>query len=185
METRSCQTRQMLVERIEELRLTSADEAAIARLLAAAFDTDFGGRSFYQNRHTVRLVVRYDDQIIGHMALGLRAIRMGDRLVNAAGLAEVATDPSHRGKGIASALMTAVIAEATASIADFLILFGDQALYSGVGFQAKPNRTLSVSMHGARTGAHENRQGDGLMVMQLGDIPWDDGALIDLVGFAF
>lgn len=175
----------MQVERIEEMRLTPADEAAIARLLAAAFDTGFGGRSFYQNRQHVRFVIRDREQVIGHMALGLRAIRMGDQLVTAAGLAEVATDPAHRGKGIASTLMTAVIAEAKASIADFLILFGDQPLYAGTGFETKPNRTLSVSMHGARTGAQETRQDDGLMVLQLRDIPWDDTALVDLVGFAF
>ena len=175
----------MQIERIEELRLTPADDAAIARLLKAAFGTDFGGRSFYQNRHHVRLVMRDGAQIIGHMALGLRAIRVGDRLVNAAGLAEVATDPAHRGKGIASALMTATIAEAQASIADFLILFGDQDLYAGVGFETKPNRSLSIAMYGARTGQHEHRQNEGLMVMQLRETVWDDTAEIDLMGFAF
>ncbi len=175
----------MKVERIEEMRLTAADEAAIGRLLDAAFDNDFDGRSYFQNRHHVRFVIREGDQIIGHMALGLRAIRQGERLMQAAGLADVATDPKHRGQGIASTLMTSVIAETKQSIADFLILFGDEPLYAGVGFQSKPNRTLSVSMHGVRTGPEENRHGDKLMVMQLKDTAWDDKALVDLVGFAF
>ena len=87
----------MQIERIEEMRLTHADDAAIGKLLDAAFNTEFDGRSFYQNRHHVRFVVRDGDEIIGHMALGLRAIRMGDRLVQAAGLADVATAPDHRG----------------------------------------------------------------------------------------
>ena len=175
----------MKIDRIEEMRLTRQDEAAIARLLKAAFGTDFGGRSYYQNRHNVRLVVRDGDKVIGHMAISLRDIRMGDNLVTVAGLAEVATDPDHRGKGIASALMTAAIAEAKASLAEFFVLFGDQALYAGVGFETKPNRSLSVAMYGVRTGAQEHRQNEGLMVMQLRETPWDDTANIDLLGFAF
>jgi len=175
----------MKVDRIEETRLTAEDEAAIGRLLDAAFSSDYDGRSYFQNRHHVRFIIREDDQIIGHMALGLRAIRIGDRLVQAAGLAEVATDPQHRGKGIASTLMESVITEAKQSVADFLILFGDEPLYAGVGFQSKPNRTLSVSMHGVQTGPEENRQGDKLMILQLKDRPWDDRAFVDLVGFAF
>lgn len=181
----SYRTKPMQVERIEEMRLTSGDEKAIADLLARAFGTDFGGRSFYQNRHHVRLVVRDGDAVIGHIALGLRAIRMGDRLLQAAGVAEVATDPAHRGKGIATALLAATIAEARWSSADVLILFGDQPLYAASGFEAKPNRTRSISMHGVRTGPLEDRQADGLMVMPLRDTAWDDSALIDLVGFAF
>jgi len=175
----------MNVEHIAEMDLTPADDAAIARVLGAAFNTDFGGRSFYQNRHHLRLIVRADDLIIGHMALSLRAIRMGETLVHAIGLAEVATDPDHRGKGIASAMMTAAIEAAQNTIADFFILFGDQPLYAGVGFTEKPNKTLSVAMHDVRTIELEHRVGDGLMVMQLGDTPWDDDAMIDLVGFAF
>lgn len=175
----------MKIERIEEMRLTRADDEAIGRLLDAAFQTGFEGRAFYQNRHNLRLIVRHDELIVGHMALSLRAIRMGDQLVHAVGLAEVATDPAHRGKGIATAMIDEAIREAKATLADFFILFGDQPLYAGVGFVAKENETTSISMHGVRTGVLEHRKCDGLMVMQLAETTWDDDAAIDLVGFAF
>lgn len=177
----------MIIEQIHEIELTPADEAGIATLLARAFDTiDFDGRSYFQNRHHLRLITRKDDQIIGHMALSLRAIRMGDTLLQALGLAEVATDPDHRGQGIATALMTKAIEVACSGQADVFILFGDQPLYAAVGFQPKPNRTLTVSMHDVRTGPQENRTDDKLMIMPLrDDLRWDDTALIDLVGFAF
>jgi predicted N-acetyltransferase YhbS len=175
----------MKVERIAEMRLTPADEAAIARVLKAAFGVDFGERAYYQNRHHVRLIVRDGDLIIGHMALSLRAARMGDQLVQMAGLAEVATDPDHRGKGIATAMMAEAIHEARASLADFFMLFGDQPLYAASGLVSKPNETLTIAMHGVRTGEQERRRDDGLMVMQLRETLWDDDALIDLVGFAF
>lgn len=175
----------MRIERIEEMRLTAADEGQIGRLLDAAFDSDFQGRAFYQNRHHVRFVARDGEQIIGHMALSLRAIHMGDQPVHVAGLAEVATAPSHRGQGIASAMMQAVIAEAKASIADFLVLFGDQPLYAGVGFEVQPNPLKVVTMLAARTGQIETRQDGKFMVMALRDVVWDDTADVDLAGFPF
>lgn len=175
----------MQIERIEEMRLTRADEAAIATLLDLAFGTDFAGRSFYQNRHHVRLIVRDGSTVFGHMAIGLRAIRMGAQLCHAVGLAEVATHPDHRGQGIATALMHAAIAEARASIADFLVLFGDQPLYAASGFVAQPNSVTHLDMQGARSGDVIRGPKVGLMVMPLDDLPWDPKAEIDLMGFAF
>lgn len=175
----------MQIETIPEMRLTRADEQAIGQLLDLAFGTEFDGRSYFQNRHHTRLLVRDGDQIIGHMAIGLRAIRMGDVLCTAAGLAEVASHPDHQRKGIATAMLQVAIAEARASVADFFILFGDEPLYARAGFVPQPNETLSVSFHGVRTGAQERRTDDGLMVMELGELRWDRDARIDLVGFAF
>lgn len=175
----------MKVERIEEMRISETDEKAIGVLLNSAFGIGFDGRSYFQQRHHVRFVVRNGAIIIGHMALSIRAIRMGKKLVQVAGLAEVASHPEHRGQAIASNLMTAVISEARASPAHFLVLFGDQPLYSGVGFITVPNRTLSTSFVDVRTGEKEHRKGDKLMVMPLRDIRWDAEADIDLVGHAF
>ena len=101
----------MQIDRIDELRLHSADEAQITTLLTRAFGEEFGGNSFHQQRHHVRLVVR-QPHIIGHMALTYRAIRADGQMLDIIGLAEVATDPDHRGRGIAGALLQAAISEA-------------------------------------------------------------------------
>jgi predicted N-acetyltransferase YhbS len=175
----------MQVERLDEMRITSKDEAQIGALLDAAFNTEFGGRSYYQQRHHVRLIVRNADVIVGHMAISLRAIRMGDALVQVAGLAEVATDPDRRGQGIASTLMKAAIAEAQASPAAFFVLFGDQPLYAASGFVTKTNLLRYSSFLGVQSGEVIDAAKDGLMVMSLRDELWDDTAVIDLVGHAF
>lgn len=175
----------MKVERIEEMRLTAQDEAQIGDLLDAAFGTDFGGRSYYQQRHHVRLVVRDAGVIIGHMAISLRAIRMGDALVQVAGLAEVASDPGHRGKGIASTLMEAAIDEVRQSLAAFFVLFGNQPLYVRAGFVEKHNVLRYSSLIDVRTGDVINGAKDGVMVMQMTDLVWDDDVIVDLVGHAF
>jgi len=175
----------MQIERIAETRLTATDDRAIGQLLDHAFGIDFQGRSYFQNRHHVRFIVRDGASIIGHIALSLRAIRMGDTLVQVAGLAEVATARARRGKGIASALLQAAIGEAKESVAEFLVLFGDAPLYAGAGFTTKPNRIRTVAMREVRTGQQEDKQDSNLMVMQLKDTCWDDDAHIDLVGVSF
>jgi predicted N-acetyltransferase YhbS len=173
------------IQRIEEMRLTAEDERQIAGLLARAFDTDFGGRSYFKQRHHLRLIWREGGEVLGHMALTLRDVRMGDRLMPIIGLAEVATDPAHRGRGIASALMTAAIHEARATIAAFFVLFGDQALYAASGFVAQPNRLRAVGMDGARTSRVLRSGPEGLMVLPLTGQVWDPEAEIDLLGPIF
>lgn len=175
----------MKVERIEEMRLTYDDEQQIGALLDRAFGAEFDGRSYYQQRHHVRLIVRENGAVIGHMALSLRAIRMGEQIIQVAGLAEVGTDPNHRGKGIASALMKAAIKEAKSSIASFFVLFGGQPLYAGSGFTAQENTVRFTPFVDVRTNPTKEVAKDGLMVLPLTNLAWDDSAIIDLVGHAF
>jgi predicted N-acetyltransferase YhbS len=175
----------MQIERIEEMRLTPQEEAEIGRLLDGAFDTEFEGRSYFQQRHHVRLVHRRDGRIVGHMALALRAIRMGEALVQVAGLADVATDARYRGQGIGSALMSATIAEARASVAEFLVLFGNRPMYRGHGFIPQDNRVRMVSLLDVRTGEVREERKEGLMVLPLKARDWDGAAMVDLVGHPF
>lgn len=174
----------MKIETIPEARLTLAQDAEIAALLARCFDTDFGGRSFYQQRHHIRLMA-HDPALVGHMALTLRAIRIGDQLTDVAGLADVATDPTHRGKGIAAALLQAAITEAKASPAEFLLLFGTAPLYAGAGFVAVHNPMTWIGLTGARMGAVQSKQAESLMVLPLRNKEWDAAAPLDLLGNLF
>lgn len=175
----------MQIERIEEYNLTAEIEAQINTVIERAFNESYGGRTFFQQRHNTRFIARDNGKIVGHMALSYRAMRMGDRLINNIGLAEVATDPDHQGRGIATTLLKATIAEARASQADFYTLFGVRPLYAGHGFRAVPNATTHVRMYGARTSEIATAENPNLMVMQLRDIVWDDTAHIDLLGFSF
>ncbi len=174
----------MQIERIEELRLTPLDEVQIAQLMERSFPTDFTGRSYFRQRHHLRLVIRAP-YVIGHMALIFRDIRIGDTLTPIIGLAEVATDPAHRGQGIAAALLQAAIAEAQASLAAHLLLFGDAKLYAAAGFRAVQNRMRHTVIHKARTVRTQTAQSDSLMVLPLGDAIWPVGADLDMLGHLF
>jgi predicted N-acetyltransferase YhbS len=175
----------MIIERIPEWQLQPADEAQIAALLARCFPTDFGGRSFFQIRQHLRLAHRTEGRIIGHMALQFRAMRIGSRLITVAGLADVATDPDHRGKGIASGLLQTALAEARTSPAECVLLFGTAALYHAAGFRPVTNPMVWMEARGARTHAIHREPAESLMVLPLRDTDWDATARLDLLGPTF
>lgn len=174
----------MTPERIEELRLTAPDEAAIASLLGRCFGTDFGGRSCFMQRHHVRLVLR-DPGIVGHIGLTFRHIRQGDRLIPILGVADVATDPDRRGQGIAARLLQAVIAEGRASPADFILLFGTAGLYAAAGFRSVTNPLRAVDMTDAITRGIAEGPSEPLMILPLRQQVWDGYAPLDMLGHLF
>jgi predicted N-acetyltransferase YhbS len=176
----------MTADLIPEHLLTNADDCAIASLLARCFRTDFGGRSYFQTRHSWRHVVRRDDAIVAHLAVQLRAVRLGDDLLTIAGIADVATDPDHRGQGHAAALLHAAIEAARQSPADFVLLFGTAKLYPAAGFRPIANPLTYIDLTGARTGMlHHAKVDEHLQVLALTDRTWDGTKPLDLLGGLF
>jgi predicted N-acetyltransferase YhbS len=174
----------MLIEEVPEWHLSARDEAEIAALLARCFDTDFGGRSYFIQRHHLRLIVR-QQTIVGHMALLLRSVQLGERRLTVAGLADVATDPTLRGQGIASHLLQKAIAAAKASPAEYLLLFGQAGLYAAAGFQNAPNPLAHHVTKANRVARVTGKADHALMALPLRDTPWPDAALLDLLGPVF
>lgn len=168
------------IERLAEWDISALDEAAIAALLARCFTTDFGGRSYFTHHHHLRLIVR-GDGIIGHIALVLRSVQLGASRITVAGLAEVATDPAHRGQGIAAGLLQAAIEAAKESPAEYLLLFGVAKVYSAAGFHTVANHLTHVAVDGSRVVIKGD---DNLMVLPLRDTPWPEGP-VDLRGPVF
>ena len=176
----------MTPELIPEHLLTKTDDAAIAGLLARCFRTDFGGRSFFQTRHGWRHVLRHDGRIIAHLAVQLRVVRLSEDLLTVAGIADVATDPNHRGQGHAATLLQAALAAARQSPASHALLFGTAGLYPAAGFRPVANPLTYLDLTGARTGQlHRGRPEDHLQCLDLGGETWDGTAPLDLLGGLF
>jgi predicted N-acetyltransferase YhbS len=176
----------MTVDLIPEHLLTNTDEAAIARLLARCFTTDFGGRSYFQTRQSWRHVVRQDDAIVAHLAVQLRAVRLGDDLLTIAGIADVATDPDHRGQGHAAGLLQSAVEVSRRSPADFVLLFGTAKLYAAAGFRPIVNPMTYLDLTGARTRTlHRTEANEHLQVLALTDRTWDGTKPLDLLGGLF
>jgi predicted N-acetyltransferase YhbS len=176
----------MTPETIPEHLLTNTDEAQIAALLARCFTTDFGGRSFFQTRHSWRHVLRKDGQVIAHLAVQLRAVRLGEDLITVAGIADVATDPNQRGKGHAAALLQGALATARRSPATHVLLFGTAPLYPAAGFRPIANPLTYLDLTGARTNAlYRESPEDHLQVLDLTTEAWDETKPLDLLGGLF
>ena len=175
----------MVIEAISEMDLSPADDTLINRLLVTAFDDSFGDRSYFQQRHHLRLVQRSGAEIIGHIALCYRSVRLGDALVPIIGLADVATAPSMRGQGVASALLKEAIKIVQSSQAQFFLLFGNRPIYAGHGFVSAGNPVTFTALTDAHTGAVTTTPTSALMVMPLREMTWDASASVDLLGFSF
>ena len=173
------------VDRVEELRLSHEADGQIGALLALCYRTDFEGRSFYQNRHHCRFMVRSGAQLIGHLAVCYRAVRLGDEPVDIIGIGEVAVHPDFRRRGICAAMLDAAIDDASHSIAEFALLFGEASIYSGAGFVSAQNSVTTTEMRGAQTLRVETKVSPHLMVRPLTDRTWDFKAPLDLAGFSF
>lgn len=165
--------------------LSAEEEAQIAHLLARSFATDFGGRSYFQQRPQLRMLWRDGGQILGHMAVMLRAIRIDGVLTHVAGLADVATDVDNRGKGIAAALLTEAISQMRASPAQYGLLFGSAGLYAAQGFGPVRGRLTYVDMTGAITGDIRHEFVPHLQALPLKGQAWPDMAMVDMMGPLF
>lgn len=177
----------MQIDAVHEIDLTPDQDAEIAALITRAFGPDdgYGGMSFYNQRHHLRLLARLDGMLVGHYALGFRAMRMGAKRVQIIGIGEVATDPDHRGKGVATALMAATKERARTTMADFLVLFGVRPIYEGTGFAAKRNIVRHMGIDNDHSTKIIQKGDTALKVYQLKDTVWDDDALVDLLGPTF
>lgn len=171
--------------RIEECNLTVRHDLAIAALIKAIYPVDFGGRSFMHQRHHFRLLAHQEAELVGHVAVLFRAVRLGDALIDVMGLAEVATARSHRKRGIASKLVDMAVSAAKQSTAEFVLLFGTEKIYRSAGFVPVNNPVRAVRLPENRSGDARDCGPQPLMVLQTGSTEWDPIAPVDLVGSIF
>lgn len=177
----------MRIKVVPEHALTRDIDRAIGALMDIAFEPGAGydGRSYHKTRHHLRVMGWDGDHLIGHVALQLRAIRMGGAALTIAGVGEVAVHPGHQGHGRGTALMREAITAVEGGIAAFAVLFGHPGLYAPLGFQPQPNRLRHVAWGDGRPTRVVTDEIGSLMVLPLGTRHWDAAAEIDLCGPLF
>ena len=175
----------MNIDIVNEIDLAPALDQEIAALLHQAFGAEFGGRSFYQQRHHLRLIARIDGAMAGHVALTYRGIGQNGKMIPIIGLAEVATDIAYRGQGVARSLVKKALDIARASAAEFALLFGDPAHYHRYGFHSAANSLRSLDLENGVSRGIKVTTDDSFMVAATGDTKWDPLAEVDLMGRKF
>jgi predicted N-acetyltransferase YhbS len=87
----------------------------------------------------VVLQVRSGDDVLSHLDLYWRSVRVGATDVPVAAIGQVATDPAHRGLGLASALVRTAHRVAAEHGLEWAALFGVSTLYTRIGYRAPPD----------------------------------------------
>ncbi len=175
----------MKIELIEEFSLDASQRESIGQLLAESF-TDFPqSRTYSKQSPHWRLLATEGDRLLGHLGLDHRMIGTTTGPARLLGIIDVCVDPSVRGRGIASRLLTRVDELAAEHGIEFLMLFTtDERLYERHGYRRRSNPLRWMKVHEHRTIGIGEEPLEELMVKDVGERPWPEG-LVDLLGYQF
>ncbi|MEM8674947.1 MAG: GNAT family N-acetyltransferase [Cyanobacteria bacterium P01_G01_bin.67] len=143
-------------------------------------------RSYFKQLPHFRYLVFTEDQLVGHMGVDHRAIKVGDCVVTIFGVIDLCVRPSYRRQGIATQCLTLLTELAQEKLIDFLFLVSQHdSVYLNNGFQAVSQECswLGIEEH-QNCGVLTETIKESFMVKQTGDKLWVN-APIDLLGYMF
>jgi predicted N-acetyltransferase YhbS len=102
--------------------------------------------SGYGRRHFRLIGMRVDGTIVTSCKRYERDLRCGERQMRAIGIGAVFTRPSHRGRGLATAMLAALLDAERQSGTDLAFLFSDirPHFYQELGFAPLPSRLIAL-----------------------------------------
>ncbi|MBI2191276.1 MAG: GNAT family N-acetyltransferase [Planctomycetes bacterium] len=134
---------------------TAKELPEIANLSARAFTRDYATRAkFFLERHSgprarpeLARVLEADGVPVASVRIQDHRVRLGVSVLRLAGIADVGTDPDHRGRGYASKVMADSVRFMVHNGYDISLLFGIQDFYDRFGFvPAMPDLGLTLSV---------------------------------------
>lgn len=141
---------------------------------------------FKQIPHGRILAFTSDNQLIGHVGLDYRMMNLNGKAIRVLGIIDLCVSTSHRSQGIGSFLLTEVEKLSKGHI-DFVLLFADhEDLYSKNGFKTVKNtcKWLKIDHETLTTIGVGIQKVEGLMVREVGTMPWSEGEL-DFLGYLY
>jgi GNAT superfamily N-acetyltransferase len=180
------QTRAAQVELIAEVNLSARHRNAISLLLNDCFPDYPGDQLFYPQPPHFRLLTWAGEQLSGHMAGIIRAIRVAGRPITIFGIADLCTDPAWTGQRIGSLLLNRMEELATLQGISYVMAMAvDEEFYLKSGYQIIDVRcTWLAYLQGRSLGLFQRTPPSGLMVKCLGQQAWPEGD-VDLLGPLF
>ena len=116
----------MQLQIVSESQINNSLDVAIKQILCICFPEEKDILSKINYWHSVpawRVILKEDQELIGHVAIVDRTIRIGQSLARVAGGQGVSLLPEYRGKGLCDRMFEAVAAEALRQGFDFGMLF--------------------------------------------------------------
>ncbi|MEM1446333.1 MAG: GNAT family N-acetyltransferase [Planctomycetota bacterium] len=181
------------IQHLASHAVTPADDAEIAGLQHRCFPDAHpdasDARSYFKQLPHARFIARNEHgQLLAHLGLDHRVIRVGDRVIPILGLIALCVDKPARRQGLATRLLheaEQLARQAPAQI-EFLLLITDiPAFYQPHGFhQVPPTDTRFLAIDERRIHSVIQHLEHELMAKPLSNQPWPDGP-IDLLGYLF
>lgn len=170
----------------ELLELSPADLAGdlslrTHTLLSNAFPEDAPNEGDYYRTHgepAAVLILREAPHVLGHLALYLRRVRIGDETLEIGMLGGIVVAPEHRGKGCSGVLVRHAHERLRVRRAQFSILFAyEPRVYASCGYKLMQNETCFIDIDGrSKTLIYR-----GSMYAELAQSWWPN-LLLDLQG---
>ena len=177
----------MVIERVEEFKLTQTCRAEISVLLGACFSQYPVDQVFINQVPHFRLLVYSETgSLIGHLAVDYRMINDNGKLVSVFGVSDVCVDPAFRRQGIGTALMQYLESLGKTHGVGFLVLIAaEQEWYLKQGFLPIDGTFKWLMIRNAQSlGIISRRLDRALMVKALGARKWEPGG-VDFLGTIF
>jgi GNAT superfamily N-acetyltransferase len=155
-------------------------------LLRASFP-GYPARSYFKLPPHLRYFACGGDEVVGHMGVEHRVIRVGDVVFDIVGVVDLCVSERLRSRGIAAALLEEVTTYAQRCDADFILLFADRHdLYLRAGWTLVDNLCTWLKIDGHQTLgiAMGESLADCMMVKPVGDRDWPSGD-VDMLGHVF
>ena len=160
-------------------------DSAVAGLLDACFDGAHGGRTFFKQVPHQRVLAWSGDDLVGHVGMDLRVVRVGGVTVSVLGIVDLCVAPAARKQGIGAALLQG--AEERAEGQSFsLAMADDSRLYRRAGYSRINAADVTfLAIEDLRChGVIRRDLSEVFMVKPLAGDAWPDGP-IDALGHLF
>lgn len=176
----------MIIKRIEEFKITKSQHLQIGALLKQCFSAYPNEQSFYKQFPNFRFLVFEKKQLIAHLAIIHRRVKVGADNHSIFGVSDLCVHPDFQHQKIASVLLEELENLGKKHRVDFILLIAqEQDFYKKNQFKTFNNdcRWLIINEQQSLGIAQRNLD-NSLMVKTLGDKKWKNET-VDFLGCLF
>ena len=169
-----------------EFNLTSTDYEQIFKIRKACFPEGNISNHYGKQLPTGRILVIDDDQLIGHVGLMLRMIRINNAQYRTMGIQDVVVDSAYRNKGIMTAMMDKAETLAVESNCSLMMLFSSEPkIYQRLGFNITVVEMEWLKIHEGRNLGTGREHVEEAMIKFLSVDQPKEISSIDMLGHIF
>ncbi len=176
----------MKILRIEEFKINKKQHSEISELLKLCFSSYPSNRSFYKQFPSFRYLVFKENELIAHLAIIHRMIKVSEENFVIFGVSDLCVHPDFQQKKIASVLLEELENLGKKHKIDFITLIAqEKKIYKKNGFKVYNNDCRWLIINETQSlGLAQRNLDNALMVKPLNEKKWNNG-MVDFQGCLF